>query len=273
MRLLTNADVASVLDMRGGIAAPRTGYDDLARGDAAFIPPIDLYAPPVETTTTTSWGQWPTPAGRTALWPSASNPTSPPGPRGARSKSTASSRATTQGIILLYSISNGAPLALLQDGYLQHVRVGVAGRRRGRTDGPARRRQPGINWVRRHGTDLPGGDRRGPQATRGARLQFHTGQPRAIAATAGEELGLDIRAVDSAKEAVTGARIVATATDSMTARQGSQEPASSTVERVATKVRPRAPLKQTACESAAGRRSTGHPGELDRVPAAMPTSA
>jgi hypothetical protein len=33
---------------------------------------------------------------------------------------------TYSGIILLYSIVNGEPLALLQDGYLQHVRVGAA---------------------------------------------------------------------------------------------------------------------------------------------------
>ncbi len=46
LRLLTNAaDVASILTMRECIAALRTGYDDLARGDAAFIPRIDLYAP------------------------------------------------------------------------------------------------------------------------------------------------------------------------------------------------------------------------------------
>jgi hypothetical protein len=45
VRLLTNQDVASVLTMAEGVAALRVRYDDLARGDAAFVPRIDLYAP------------------------------------------------------------------------------------------------------------------------------------------------------------------------------------------------------------------------------------
>ncbi len=65
MRLLTNADVASVLTMREGIAALRIGYDDLARGDAAFIPRIDLYAPTRRDGDYYQWGRWLEPADRT----------------------------------------------------------------------------------------------------------------------------------------------------------------------------------------------------------------
>ncbi len=65
MRLLTNADVASVLTKREGIAARRTGYDDLARGDAAFIPRIDLYALMGRDDDYYRWGRWLGPAVRT----------------------------------------------------------------------------------------------------------------------------------------------------------------------------------------------------------------
>ncbi len=126
MRLLTNADVQQVLDMAGGIAALRTGYRDLARGDAAYVPRIDLYAP---TGRDDDYYQWGSMAGAcrsygvvavriksdVASWP-----------EGRTQEKYCVEPGTYSGIILLYSTTNGEPLALLQDGYLQHVRVGAA---------------------------------------------------------------------------------------------------------------------------------------------------
>jgi alanine dehydrogenase len=215
VRLLTNADVARVLDMRGGIAALRTGYADLAHGDAAFVPRIDLYAP---TGREDDYYQWGSMAGACrsygvvavriksdiASWP-----------HGRTQEKYCIEPGTYSGILLLYSITNGEPLALLQDGYLQHVRVGAAA---------------GI------GTDLlalPDADTLGligsggmartyleaiaeVRSLREVRVYSTTPANRdRFAETAGNELGLDVRPVDSAREAVSGARIVATATDSM----------------------------------------------------------
>jgi alanine dehydrogenase len=217
MRLLTNADVASVLDMRGAIAALRTGYDDLARGDAAFIPRIDLYAP---TGREDDYYQWGSMAGACrsygvvavriksdiASWPA-----------GRTQEKYCMEPGTYSGIILLYSISNGEPLALVQDGYLQHVRVGAAAGigadLMARTDadtlgligsgGMARTYLEAIAEVR---------------SLREVRVYSTTPANRErFAGAARDELGLDVRAVGSAQDAVTGAAIVATATDSMTA--------------------------------------------------------
>jgi alanine dehydrogenase len=217
MRLLTNADIATVLDMRGGIAALRAGYADLARGDAAFVPRIDLYAP---TGRDDDYYQWGSMAGACrsygvvavriksdiASWP-----------QGRTQEKYCIEPGTYSGILLLYSITNGEPLALLQDGYLQHVRVGAAA---------------GI------GVDLmalPTADALGLIGSGGmawtyleaiaevrhlSRVHVYstTAQNRErFAARAREELGLEVRAVASAQEAVSGAQIVATATDSMTA--------------------------------------------------------
>jgi ornithine cyclodeaminase/alanine dehydrogenase-like protein (mu-crystallin family) len=124
---------------------------------------------------------------------------------------------TYSGIILLYSITNGEPLALLQDGYLQHVRVGAAA-------------GIGADLMARKDADTLGLIGSGGMARtyleaiaevrplREVRIYSTTPANRErFSAQAREELGLDVRAVDSAEEAVRGASIVATATDAMSA--------------------------------------------------------
>jgi alanine dehydrogenase len=216
VRLLTNADIASVLDMRGGITALRTGYADLARGDAAFVPRIDLYAP---TGRADDYYQWGSMAGAcrsygvvavriksdVASWP-----------QGRTQEKYCVEPGTYSGIILLYSITNGEPLALLQDGYLQHVRVGAAA-------------GIGVDVMALATADTlgllgSGGMARTyleaiaeVRALREVRVYSTTPAHRErFAQAARDELGLEVRAVASAYEAVNGAGIVATATDSMT---------------------------------------------------------
>ena len=217
MRLLTNADIASVLTMSEGIAALRTGYADLARGDAAFVPRIDLYAP---TGRDDDYYQWGSMAGVCRSYGVVavrikSDVTS--WPQGRTSEKYCVEPGTYSGIILLYSITNGEPLALLQDGYLQHVRVGAAAgigvdlMARPDADtlgligsgGMARTYLEAIAEVR------PLRDIRVYSTTRANRERF--------AAAARADLGLEVRAVESAEEAVRDAGIVATATDSMSA--------------------------------------------------------
>ena len=217
MRLLTNADIASVLTMSEGIAALRTGYADLARGDAAFVPRIDLYAP---TGRDDDYYQWGSMAGTCRSYGVVavrikSDVTS--WPQGRTSEKYCVEPGTYSGIILLYSILNGEPLALLQDGYLQHVRVGAAAgigadlMARADADtlgligsgGMARTYLEALAEVR------PLRDIRVYSTTRANRERF--------VAAARADLGLEVRAVESAEEAVRDAGIVATATDSMSA--------------------------------------------------------
>lgn len=217
MRLLTNADIATVLDMKGGIAALRVGYEDLAKGDAAFVPRIDLYAP---TGRDDDYYQWGSMAGACrsygvvavriksdiASWP-----------HGRTQEKYCIEPGTYSGIILLYSIINGEPLALLQDGYLQHVRVGAAA-------------GIGVDLMARADADTLGLIGSGGMARtyleaiaevrplREVRVYSTTpANCERFAAAARDELGLQVRAVASAQEAVTDASIVATATDSMSA--------------------------------------------------------
>jgi alanine dehydrogenase len=125
MRLLDNDDIRSVLDMRGTIAALRRGYDDLRRGEATYVPRIDMFAP---TGRPDDYYQWGSMAGASVSY----------GVAAVRLKSDVVSwqGGTNEkycvrpgrycGLILCFRVTDGAPLAILQDGYLQHMRVGGA---------------------------------------------------------------------------------------------------------------------------------------------------
>jgi len=124
MLLLTNDDVREVLDMNATLAALEVGYRDFIRHDAAYRPRIDFWAPCGREDAYYRWRSmeglcrtygvfairigseivhWPKPGVQTYY-------TVKPG--------------TVCGSIWLYSIDNGAPLAILKDDYLQHMRVG-----------------------------------------------------------------------------------------------------------------------------------------------------
>lgn len=214
MRLLTNDDVKTVLDMKLTVEALRAGYDDLVRGDAAYVPRIDLWAP---TGRSDDYYQWGSMAGVCRAYDTAA----------VRIKSDVVSYPNgTQekfcvrpglycGIILVYNIPNAEPIALIQDGYLQHMRVGgavaIGTDLLAREDasslgmlgsgGMARTYLEALMLVRDF--DVV----RVYSPTKANRERF--------AATATEELGLDVVAVDSAREAIEDADIIASATDSM----------------------------------------------------------
>ncbi|MPZ89573.1 MAG: ornithine cyclodeaminase family protein, partial [Nitriliruptorales bacterium] len=122
---------------------------------------------------------------------------------------------TYSGIILLYSTDNGEPVALVQDGYLQHMRVGASAGigvdALARDDattlgligsgGMARTYLEAIAEVR---------------ALRHVRVFSPTeAHRRAFAEEMTALLSLTVEAVDSAETAVRDADIVATATDAM----------------------------------------------------------
>jgi alanine dehydrogenase len=216
MRLLTNSDVMSVLDTREGIAALRVGYDDLARGDAAYVPRIDLYAPTGRDNDYYQWGSMSGVSRSYGVVAVRIKSDVVSWPRGRTQEKYCVEPGTYSGIVLLYSIANGEPLAILQDGYLQHVRVGAAA-----GIGADRLARPDADTLGLVGS---GGMARtyleAIAAVRSLRLVrvFSTtpANRERFAASARAELGLDVRPVGSAKEAVDGAGIVATATDSMT---------------------------------------------------------
>jgi len=129
MLILNNADVEKVLTMEATIAALEESYLALAAGEAVCRPRIDIRIPTSDPAKNYQWGTME--GGSTG------------GYFAIRMKSdviyeTRYNGALTQekycvrpglycGLVLLTSIENGEPLAFLNDGELQHMRVGGDG--------------------------------------------------------------------------------------------------------------------------------------------------
>src|SRR5438309_9654132 len=127
--IINNAEVERVLTMELTLAALEKSYLDLAAGEAVCRPRIDIRIPTSDPAKNYQWGTME--GGSTA------------GYFAIRMKSdvvfeTVYNGALTQekyctrpglycGLILLTSIENGEPLAFLNDGHLQHMRVGGDG--------------------------------------------------------------------------------------------------------------------------------------------------
>lgn len=127
--LINNAEVAKVLTMETTMAALEEAYLALAAGEAVCRPRIDIRIPTRDPAKNYQWGTME--GGSTA------------GYFAIRMKSDVISEtryngSTTQekyctrpgrycGLILLTSIETGEPLAFINDGYLQHMRVGADG--------------------------------------------------------------------------------------------------------------------------------------------------
>lgn len=125
--LLNNDDVKQVLTMPMTVDALRVAYQDVARGEAVCRPRIDIRIPTSDPQKAYQWGTME--GGSTG------------GYFAIRMKSDVVWQAEyagtiTQekyalrpglfcGLILLTSIETGEPLAILNDGYLQHMRVGA----------------------------------------------------------------------------------------------------------------------------------------------------
>lgn len=215
MLYLNNASVQAVLDMRETIDALRRGYEDLARGDATYIPRIDLYAPTGREDDYYRWGSM------TGFCRSEgvvacrikSDVVSWPG--GKTEEKYCIEPGTYSGIILVYSSANGEPLAIIQDGYLQHLRVGgsaglgadVLARHDARSIGILGSGGMAHTYLEAIAQVRPLQEGKVYSPTKANRERF--------AAEMSERFGLGLVPVDSAEEAVRGVDIVASATDAM----------------------------------------------------------
>jgi alanine dehydrogenase len=212
---LSNADVQAVLDMRTCLDALRVGYADLARGDAAYVPRIDLWCPTGREDDYYCLGSMAGVCRSLGVVAIRIKSDVNTWPEGGTTEKYCLEPGTYSGIVLLYSTHTGEPLALLNDGYVQHMRVGgcagLGAEALARPDaevlgllgsgGMARTYLEAIALVR------PLRLVKVFSPTRAHREHF--------AEEMGERLGLQIMAVDSAEEAVSDSDILATATDAM----------------------------------------------------------
>jgi len=218
--LLTNEDVGQVLDMPGSLEALEPVYRELPVGRAVLRPQTQTYLPgPLEGS---SYCLKTVEGGGQSLGVMALRITSDvlraewSGGVERRVKVPTAPGGRYLGLVLLLSLEHGGLLAIMPDGVIQHLRVGassaLAARAMARPDartvgligagGQARAQLLGLALVR----DL-------------AEVRVYSPTPerrRAFAAEMRETLGIPVEAVDSARAAVDGVDIVATATNSAT---------------------------------------------------------
>jgi alanine dehydrogenase len=125
--ILSNDDVKSVLTMEIAMRALEEAYSDLGRGAAVCRPRIDIQIPTRDPKKIYQWGtmEGGSVAGYFAIRMK-SDVIYEQEYEGARTQEKYCVRpGKFCGLILLVSTENGEPLALINDGYLQHIRVGA----------------------------------------------------------------------------------------------------------------------------------------------------
>jgi ornithine cyclodeaminase/alanine dehydrogenase-like protein (mu-crystallin family) len=127
LRIISNEDLEGLLPMPDVVDVLREAYRELARSEVAYVPLISIFAPTQRdddyfrcSAINGSSAQFRVAAIRIksdiVSWPS-----------GTKEQKYAGAPGTFCGLILLLSTDDARPLAIIQDGVIQHMRVGAAG--------------------------------------------------------------------------------------------------------------------------------------------------
>lgn len=125
MLVIGNAEVEKLLTMQAAMAALEEAYLQLAAGEAVCRPRIDVRIPTSDPQKSYQWGTME--GGSTAGYFAIRMKSDVIYETGATQEKYCVRPGLYCGLVLLTSIENGEPLALLNDGVLQHMRVGADG--------------------------------------------------------------------------------------------------------------------------------------------------
>ena len=221
MLMIDNDDVRALLQMSDCIRMLEQAYTETATGRATHRPRIDVYAPAETEGQFFRWssmdGVTVTPGAYFAcrikadvvLWPESADGT-------LRETKYCGKPGQYCGLIMLFSTRNGMPLAMIHDGVLQHMRVGAGA-------------AIGVKYLAREDSETiailgSGGMARAyleaiklVRPIRTARVFSPTrANAEAFAAEMRAKLQIEILVAESPQNAIKGADIVASCTDSMT---------------------------------------------------------
>ena len=215
MLFIDNPTVSKLLDMRSTLEALEVGYRDLAQGDAIFRPRIDVYFPNETPDGYYRWGTMEGASRSLGVFAIRMKSDMLTWPDGLTEEKYCVEPGTFCGLIMLFSTRNGEPLAIINDGILQHMRVGgcagLGAKYLAREDagvvgmvgsgGMARTYLEAFNAVRRI-----------------EKVKVYSPTPahrEAYAEEMSEQLGIPIEPMASVEDVVRDSDIVSTCTDSL----------------------------------------------------------
>jgi len=125
MLFLNNTDVEKLLDMKTCLEALEVGYQDLVAGNAVHRPRIDVWAPCDRQDGYFRWGSMEGACRSYGVFATRMKSDIVCWPEGENELKYCIQPGTFCGLIMLFSTKNGEPLAIINDGVLQHMRVGA----------------------------------------------------------------------------------------------------------------------------------------------------
>ncbi len=217
MLLIDNETVRRVLTMRACIEAQERAFAGTLTGASVSRPRIDMFVPCDREDGYYRWGSVEGASdGVLAVRLKSDIMTWPEGPGGTRTETKYCIRPGTYcGLVLLFSTQDGAPLAIINDGYLQHMRVGGSagvGARLLAREGAHTVGMIGSGGMARTVLEALVEVRRIKTVKVYSRIAANR---ETFAEEMSEQLQIAVEPVATAREAVRGADILATCTDSM----------------------------------------------------------
>src|SRR5512145_852627 len=168
MLLINNQEVEKLFDMKACLAALEDAYDDLLIGDAVYRPRLDLWMPCDRPDGYWRWGTMEGASRKIGVFAIRMKSDVVYWPNEETEEKYCMQPGTWCGLVMVFSVRNGEPLAIINDGLIQHMRVRGTGGQISLTPGFLRYRHFRF---RRNGAKLSGGFLRGAQAPARARLQ------------------------------------------------------------------------------------------------------
>ncbi len=215
MLLLNNDDVHELLDMKTCLEALETGYRDLAAGNAVHRPRLDVWAPSDEQDAFFRWGSMEGVCRTYGAFAIRMKSDMVRWPEGANEEKYCIEPGTFCGLVMLFSTNNGEPLAIINDGIIQHMRVGAGA-------------GLGVKYLAREDAEVVGIIGSGGMARtylqafaevrKLSRVKVYSrsrGRRETYAEEMRELLGLRIDVLDNPEDVVRGSDVVSTCTDSI----------------------------------------------------------
>ena len=124
MLLINNQEVERLFDMKSCLEALETGYDDLLKGDAVYRPRIDMWMPCERPDGYFRWGTMEGASRKIGVFAIRMKSDIVHWPDGITEEKYCIRPGTFCGLVMVFSVLNGEPLAIINDGLVQHLRVG-----------------------------------------------------------------------------------------------------------------------------------------------------